>query len=119
MAFPEGLPMPQIAMHGHDVNYRDEGSGIAVLLGHSSTGSSGQWRELFKRMSSRYRLVAPDQYRIRANRSILGWHPGNGAGNRWCRDAHAIDRAAGPSRGSFARRVGARARSRPDARAGA
>jgi pimeloyl-ACP methyl ester carboxylesterase len=60
MAFPEGLPMAQIAVHGHDVNYRDEGSGIAVLLGHSSTGSSGQWRELIKRMSSRYRLVAPD-----------------------------------------------------------
>jgi pimeloyl-ACP methyl ester carboxylesterase len=31
-----------------------------VVLGHSSTGSGGQWRELFKRMSGRYRLIAPD-----------------------------------------------------------
>jgi lipase len=52
--------MPQISVHGLDAYYRDEGSGIPVVLGHSSTGSGGQWRELFKRMSGRYRLIAPD-----------------------------------------------------------
>ena len=52
--------MPQISVNGLDAFYRDEGTGVPVLLGHSSTASSGQWRELFKRMSGRYRLVAPD-----------------------------------------------------------
>lgn len=47
-------------MHGLDVCYRDEGQGIPVVLGHCSTGSSGQWQELFARMAGRYRLVAPD-----------------------------------------------------------
>jgi pimeloyl-ACP methyl ester carboxylesterase len=52
--------MPQISVNGVDAYYRDEGGGIPVVLGHSSTASSGQWRELFKRVSGRYRLVAPD-----------------------------------------------------------
>jgi pimeloyl-ACP methyl ester carboxylesterase len=54
--------MPQISVNGLDAYYRDEGdaSSIPVVLGHSSSASSGQWRELFKRMSSRYRLVALD-----------------------------------------------------------
>jgi pimeloyl-ACP methyl ester carboxylesterase len=52
--------MPQITVHGLDAYYRDEGGGAPMLLGHSSTGSSGQWRELLKRMSGRCRLVAPD-----------------------------------------------------------
>ena len=52
--------MPQITVHSLEAYYRDEGSGTPALLGHSSTGSSGQWRELFRRMSGRYRLVAPD-----------------------------------------------------------
>jgi pimeloyl-ACP methyl ester carboxylesterase len=60
VAFGEGCEMPQISVHGLDAYYRDEGSGIPVLLGHSSTGSGGQWRGLFKRMSGRYRLIAPD-----------------------------------------------------------
>jgi hypothetical protein len=29
-------------------------------IAHSSTASSGQWQDLIKRMSGRYRLVAPD-----------------------------------------------------------
>ena len=52
--------MPQILVHGLDVHYHDEGNGIPVVLGHSSTGSGGQWRELVKRMAGRYRMVAPD-----------------------------------------------------------
>jgi pimeloyl-ACP methyl ester carboxylesterase len=52
--------MPHILVHNLDVHYRDEGDGIPMVLGHCSTGSSGQWRELFKRMADRYRLVAPD-----------------------------------------------------------
>ena len=52
--------MPQISVRGLNAYYRDEGTGVPVVLGHSSTGSGGQWRELFKRMSGRYRLIAPD-----------------------------------------------------------
>jgi len=52
--------MPQISVNGLDAHYRDEGTGVTVILGHSSTGSSGQWRQLMKRLSGRFRLVAPD-----------------------------------------------------------
>jgi pimeloyl-ACP methyl ester carboxylesterase len=52
--------MPQISVTGLDAYYRDEGTGVPVVLGHSSAASSGQWRNLIKRMSGRYRLVAPD-----------------------------------------------------------
>src|SRR5262245_52774525 len=52
--------MPQISVLGVDIFYRDEGAGPAVVLGHSSTASSAQWRSLFGRLRNRYRLVAPD-----------------------------------------------------------
>ena len=56
--------MPQISVHGLDAYYRDEGRGIPVVLGHSSTGSGGQWRDLFKRMSGRYRLLTSPWFRL-------------------------------------------------------
>jgi pimeloyl-ACP methyl ester carboxylesterase len=52
--------MPNILVKGVEVFYRDEGNGPAVVLGHSSTGSGGQWRSLFTRLINRYRLIAPD-----------------------------------------------------------
>lgn len=52
--------MPQIKVLGLDVFYRDEGAGPIVLLGHSSTASSGQWRPLLARLKDRYRLIALD-----------------------------------------------------------
>ncbi len=52
--------MTQIKVHGLDVFYRDQGHGQAVILGHSSTGSSGQWRILIDSLSDRYRMLAPD-----------------------------------------------------------
>ena len=52
--------MPRINVLGIDVFYRDEGVGPTVVLGHSSTGSSGQWRSLFASLQDRYRLIAPD-----------------------------------------------------------
>lgn len=45
--------MPQISVNGLNAYYRDEGTGVPVVLGHSSTASSGQWRGLFKRMAVR------------------------------------------------------------------
>lgn len=52
--------MPHITVQNLDVFYRDEGEGPPIVLGHSSTGSSGQWRDLIERMANRYRLLAPD-----------------------------------------------------------
>ncbi len=52
--------MPHFTLHDVDIFYRDEGEGVPIILGHSSTGSSGQWRELIARLSDRYHLLAPD-----------------------------------------------------------
>jgi pimeloyl-ACP methyl ester carboxylesterase len=49
-----------LTIDGVDVSYRDEGGGPAVILGHSSTGTSGQWRRWIAEMADRYRLLAPD-----------------------------------------------------------
>ncbi len=52
--------MPQVSVKSIEVYYRDEGVGTPVVLGHSSTGTGGQWRALFERLGNRYRLIAPD-----------------------------------------------------------
>lgn len=52
--------MPQVSVHGVNVFYRDKGSGPTVVLGHSTTASSDQWRSLIGRLSNQYRLLAPD-----------------------------------------------------------
>jgi pimeloyl-ACP methyl ester carboxylesterase len=52
--------MPHIDVLGFNTFYRDEGAGPAVLLGHSSTASSGQWRALIARLRDRFRVLAPD-----------------------------------------------------------
>src|SRR5262249_14166303 len=52
--------MPYLTVYGVEVFYRDEGSGPAIILGHSSTGSGAQWRGLMARLSDRFRLIAPD-----------------------------------------------------------
>jgi pimeloyl-ACP methyl ester carboxylesterase len=52
--------MPHVSVHGFEAHFRDEGHGKPLVLGHSSTASSGQWRALVKRMSGQYRLMAPD-----------------------------------------------------------
>ena len=52
--------MARIIVDDLNVFYRDEGRGPTVLLGHSSTGSSGQWRALTESMAGNHRLLAPD-----------------------------------------------------------
>ena len=52
--------MPQISVNDVDVYYRDEGQGEPIIFGHSSTGSSGQWRSTIERLAGRYRCLAPD-----------------------------------------------------------
>ena len=65
--------MPHVSVRGVNVFYRDEGAGPTVVLGHSSTGSGGQWRPLLERLASRFRLIAPDH--IGYGRT--GPHPGD------------------------------------------
>ncbi len=64
--------MPKFALHGVEVFYRDEGAGVPIILGHSSTGSSGQWRDLIARLSGYFRLFAPDHLGY----GRTGAHPG-------------------------------------------
>lgn len=52
--------MPRLPVKGIEVYYRDEGRGPAVVLGHSSSATGGQWWRLMERMRDRYRLLAPD-----------------------------------------------------------
>ena len=67
--------MPQITVHGLDVYYRDDGSGIPIVLGHSSTGSGGQWRALSTQMADQYRLVAPDHIGYGRTAAFAGQMP--------------------------------------------
>ncbi len=52
--------MPRLEANGIEVNYRDEGRGQTVVLAHSSSSFSGQWRLLIGHLRDRYRVFAPD-----------------------------------------------------------
>jgi pimeloyl-ACP methyl ester carboxylesterase len=47
-------------LHGERIAYREEGQGSAVLLIHGMAGSSETWRAVMPRLSTRYRVIAPD-----------------------------------------------------------
>lgn len=49
-----------VNIHGHDVRYRMEGSGPAVLLIHGIAGSSTAWRDVMPMLSRDYTVIAPD-----------------------------------------------------------
>ena len=49
-----------ISIHGHDMAYRMEGNGPALLLLHGIAGSSRTWRDVFPRLSDRFTVIAPD-----------------------------------------------------------
>jgi pimeloyl-ACP methyl ester carboxylesterase len=49
-----------LSIHGHDVAYRVEGEGESILLIHGIAGDSRTWLEVMKRLSKRYRVLAPD-----------------------------------------------------------
>ena len=52
--------MPRVEANGIEVAYRDAGRGQTVLLAHSSSSFSGQWRPLIEHLCDRYRVLAPD-----------------------------------------------------------
>lgn len=52
--------MPTVLVNGATVYFRETGAGEGILLLHSTSSSGAQWKALMERMSSGYRLIAPD-----------------------------------------------------------
>jgi len=49
-----------VKIHGHDVRYRMDGAGPAVLLIHGIAGSSSAWRAVMPTLARHYTVIAPD-----------------------------------------------------------
>lgn len=49
-----------VTIHGHDVGFRMEGDGPAILLIHGIAGSSKAWRDIMPTLAQRYTVIAPD-----------------------------------------------------------
>jgi pimeloyl-ACP methyl ester carboxylesterase len=49
-----------VSIHGHEVGYRMEGSGPAILLIHGIAGSSNAWRDVMPVLARKYTVIAPD-----------------------------------------------------------
>ncbi|MGZ6834149.1 MAG: alpha/beta fold hydrolase, partial [Mycobacteriaceae bacterium] len=47
-------------LHGEKLAYRLAGTGETLLLVHGMAGSSDTWRHVMPKLSSRYRVLAPD-----------------------------------------------------------
>ncbi|MBV8462039.1 MAG: alpha/beta fold hydrolase, partial [Acidimicrobiales bacterium] len=52
--------LDHVSIHGHDMAYRIEGQGPALLLLHGIAGSSRTWRDVIPRLSDRFMVIAPD-----------------------------------------------------------
>src|SRR5258708_6221714 len=52
--------MDTIELHGLPYTYRNAGSGPLVVLLHGIAGSSATWEHVIPRLSTRYRIIAPD-----------------------------------------------------------
>ncbi|MCZ6546166.1 MAG: alpha/beta hydrolase [Chloroflexi bacterium] len=52
--------MPKLDLNGNTVNVRDAGDGPPVILLHSSSSHSGQWKQLSDQISDKFRVLAPD-----------------------------------------------------------
>jgi pimeloyl-ACP methyl ester carboxylesterase len=55
----EGQPQ-HVSIHGHDVAYRMEGEGPALLLLHGMASSSRTWREVIPLLRDHFTVIAPD-----------------------------------------------------------
>ena len=53
-------PLDHVSIHGHDMAYRMEGHGPALLLLHGIAGSSRTWRDVIPRLTDRFTVIAPD-----------------------------------------------------------
>ncbi len=47
-------------LHGHDVAYRQAGSGPVLVLIHGITSSSATWERVMPRLAERFTVIAPD-----------------------------------------------------------
>lgn len=47
-------------VHGHDVAYRQAGSGPLIVMVHGIAGSSGTWAAVMPLLAERYTVIAPD-----------------------------------------------------------
>src|SRR5690349_15395514 len=47
-------------VHGHDVAYRQAGSGPVIVMIHGLAGSSGTWVPVMPLLAERYTVIAPD-----------------------------------------------------------
>jgi pimeloyl-ACP methyl ester carboxylesterase len=47
-------------LHGHDVAYRQAGSGPVVVLVHGITSSSATWKRVMPYLADRFTVIAPD-----------------------------------------------------------
>ncbi len=54
--------MPAIDLDGAKIAYRRSGAGEPVVLLHSSTGSSAQWKALCEQLQRNFLVLAPDLY---------------------------------------------------------
>ena len=52
--------LQRVLIHGHDMAYRMEGNGPALLLLHGIAGSSRTWRDVIPRLTDRFTVIAPD-----------------------------------------------------------
>jgi pimeloyl-ACP methyl ester carboxylesterase len=52
--------LDHVSIHGHDMAYRMEGQGPALLLLHGIAGSSRTWRDVIPRLTDRFKVIAPD-----------------------------------------------------------
>ncbi len=60
MAPPKAFELKHVTIHGHEVGYRMEGEGPAILLIHGIAGSSQAWREVMPTLAEHYTVIAPD-----------------------------------------------------------
>jgi pimeloyl-ACP methyl ester carboxylesterase len=52
--------LQHVSIHGHEVGFRMQGDGPAVLLIHGIAGSSATWRDIMPALSEHYTVIAPD-----------------------------------------------------------
>ncbi len=79
----EQPPLQQLSIHGHDIRYRTAGDGPVLLMLHGMASSSETWRHVFRQLSQRFTVVAPDllghgdtakprtEYSLGANANVL------------------------------------------------
>ncbi len=52
--------LSHVSIHGHEMAYRMEGEGPALLLLHGIAGSSRTWRDVIPALTGRFTVIAPD-----------------------------------------------------------